>query len=85
MAEPCSLHAGLQAEINRIKMTQEARPCRENAVRLESIKEALGEIKDTNSEQWKEIDKLKRLVYMGAGAAGVLAFFGSIIGGFVKS
>lgn len=75
--QDCVLHEVVESRLRRIEDRQDRRPCNAHEERLRVLKES-------DEEQWKAIDDLRRLVYIGAGAAGVLAFLGSILGGLLK-
>ena len=70
MNEFCSVHKEVKADIDRIERTQEARHCLAHEVQIDALEKS-----DIN--QWTEINKLKRLVYIGVGVA---ACVGSIVG-----
>ena len=79
----CPVHKDVQAEIIKIKEKQDARRCQSHEAQLNNLVDSLDETKGVNKEQWAEINKLKVMVYTGAGGAGVLAFLGSIIGAWL--
>ena len=74
----CSGHREVKADIERIERTQEARHCLAN-------ERAITSLEKSDDLQWTEINKLKRLVYLGVGGVGAAAFFGSIIGNLIIS
>ena len=80
----CPLHPVHEAKLNRIEAKQDNRPCIAHDAQLLALKEDTQDIKEINKLQQTAIDSLKRMVYMGAGAAGVLAFLGSVIGQIIK-
>ena len=51
---------------------------------ISHLQEDIVEIKGDSRDQWSAINKLRWVVAMGAGGAGVLAFLGSIIGAWLK-
>ncbi len=64
-------------DLRKIKDKQDKRPCSEHTVKIEGLLKS-------DDEQWVAINKLRAMVYMGAGATGVLAFLGSILGTYLK-
>jgi hypothetical protein len=80
----CPAHQEVQEKIGEIQRVQKSRPCQENTVEIKHLKEMDSRIEKTIDEQGIIIDRLRRLVYMGAGATAVLAFLGAIIGGILK-
>lgn len=79
----CPLHSGLSLEISEIKKKQDARKCLTNESDIKHLQQDIGEIKQTDNDQWTRINKLQWYVAMGAGGAGVLAFVGSVIGAWI--
>ena len=75
--EYCPIHTEVQSKIKDIQTRQENRPCQTNTEKIKSLE-------SDKIDQWKEINQLRRIVYMGAGAAGVLAFLGSMLGVILK-
>jgi len=75
--EYCPIHTEVQAKILAIQAKQESRPCQTNTEKISTLE------KDSIN-QWLTINQLRRIVYMGAGAAGVFAFLGSILGAVLK-
>jgi hypothetical protein len=73
----CPVHTEVQEKIAKIEAKQDSRPCQGHTVKIENLEKS-------DTKQWLDIDRLKRLVYIGAGATAVLAFLGSIIGGLLK-
>ncbi len=59
-------------------------PCQSHEERIKSLKEAEERMFKGNNEQWVAINGLRKMVYMGAGATGVLAFLGSILGTYMR-
>jgi len=80
----CPLHETVQRDIERIKSKQGERPCQGHDERIKSMEKSEERMTRDNNDQWDAINNLRKMVYMGAGAAGVLAFLGSIIGGYLK-
>ena len=74
----CPVHKEIKADIDRIEGVQLARPCIAHNVQIASLEKS-------DDDQWVEINKVKRLVYFGAGGVGAAAFFGSIIGNLIIS
>ena len=60
----------VKADIDRIEQVQAARHCLAHEVQISTLERS-------DNNQWKEINKLKRLVYIGV---GVSACIGSIVG-----
>ena len=81
----CPVHGEVQEKIAEIQRVQKSRPCQENTEKIRNLEKMDTRIEKTSDAQWVDINKLKRLVYMGVGATAVLAFFGSIIGSLLKS
>jgi len=77
MPEFCAGHGEIQRRITSVENKQGGRPCGGHEARLKGIEKS-------DDDQWAAINSLRRMVYMGAGAAGVLAFLGSIIGSVLK-
>lgn len=75
--EYCPMHTKIEIEITEIKTTQKDRPCQTNTEKIATLER-------DRIDQWKTINQLRRIVYMGAGAAGVFAFLGSILGAVLK-
>jgi hypothetical protein len=73
----CPVHTEVRKDIERIEEVQRRRPCGENT-------EAINTLKSSDEKQWIKISRLERLVYIGAGGAGVLAFLGSLLGAFLR-
>jgi hypothetical protein len=73
----CPLHTDLTKKVDRMEIKQDERPCQGHEERIKNAEKV-------NDLQWTEINLLKKLVYMGAGAAAVLSFLGSIIGSWIK-
>jgi hypothetical protein len=80
----CPLHPVIAEDLRTIKMNQDKRPCQDHTARLNHLEKEDMKIHETNNEQWTAINRLRVMVYMGAGATGVLAFLGSILGTFLK-
>jgi len=74
----------MQEDIGEIKTKQDGRRCVLHESDIFHLREDMGEVKLDNREQWTAINKLRWVVAMGAGGAGVLAFLGSIIGAWLK-
>ena len=70
MDEHYSILKEVKTDIDRIERVQEARHCLAHEVQIDVLEKS-----DVN--QWTEINKLKRLVYIGVGVA---ACVGSIVG-----
>ena len=81
----CPVHLEVQGKIAEIQRVQKERPCQENTEKLRNLEKMDTRLEKDSDAQWVDINKLKRMVYMGAGATAVLAFLGSIIGGLLKS
>lgn len=82
MAEPfCPVHDEVKQDILRIEGIQRERPCGRHEERLSSAEKA-------NTEQWTEINRLNRLVYIGMGmvmaAAGLGSFLGNLLFTYLK-
>jgi hypothetical protein len=73
MAE-CPVHDTVVQDITRIKNNQDGRPCQDHTAQLTALTK-------TGEAQWKEINRLKVLVYTGAGA---MAFVGSLAGSVIS-
>lgn len=80
----CPIHERMQEDLRDIKLRQDARKCVIHESDINHLREGMGEVKLDNREQWVAINKLRWVVAMGAGGAGVLAFLGSIIGAWLK-
>ncbi|TRZ44514.1 hypothetical protein D4S03_11965 [bacterium] len=80
----CPVHETVQRDIETIKSKQDGRPCQGHDERIKSLGKSEERMSRDNNDQWDAINSLRKMVYMGAGAAGVLAFLGSIIGGYLK-
>lgn len=66
----CPVHGEVKADIEKIEQVQGSRHCIAHEVQIEALEKS-------DNNQWKEINKLKRLVYIGV---GISACVGSIIG-----
>lgn len=82
--ELCSVHEILQQDIRDIKKKQEGRPCQTHTEKVLGLERADSRIENDNKDQWVAINKLRIMVYMGAGATGILAFLGSVLGTYLK-
>ncbi len=82
--EYCPVHKIFERDITDIKERQEKRPCQTHTAEISSLVKADTDFKNENKEQWIAINRLRIMVYMGAGATGVLAFLGSILGTYLK-
>ena len=69
----CPVHKDVREDIDRIERKQEARLCIAHEVQIKSLEK-------NNEGQWREINKMKRLVYVGVGIVWVAAFLGSTVG-----
>ena len=74
----CPVHKEVKADIDKIELVQIARPCIAHDVQISALEKS-------DDDQWVEINKLKRLVYLGAGGVGAAAFLGSILGSLTIS
>ncbi len=74
----------LQQDIRDVKRKQEGRPCQTHTAEISNLAKTDIDFKNENKEQWIAINRLRIMVYMGAGATGVLAFLGSIVGAYIK-
>jgi len=73
----CLSHEDIKRKIEKVEDRQATRQCDFHTEKLKSLERSV-------EAQWKAINSLRTLVYMGAGAAGVLAFVGSILGALVR-
>lgn len=80
----CPVHGEVQATIKEIRARQEARKCLTNESDIAHLRSDMDKIEKENEKQWTHINSLRRMVYMGAGATGVLAFLGSIFGTWLR-
>jgi N-acetylmuramic acid 6-phosphate (MurNAc-6-P) etherase len=78
------LHSIVKETLGTIVQIQRDRPCGVNTTRIDHLERADKYIASDNKDQWTAINQLRRLVYMGAGAGGVLAFLGSILGAILQ-
>ncbi len=82
--EYCPVHKIFERDITDIKERQEKRPCQTHTAEISSLVKADVKFEKENSEQWTAINRLRIMVYMGAGATGVLAFLGSVLGTYMR-
>ncbi len=82
--EFCPLHEMIQKDITDIKGRQEGRPCQTHTAEITALGKSEKRLEDDNRDQWTAINRLRAMVYMGAGATGILAFLGSILGTYLK-
>ncbi len=75
--EYCPMHTRIEGEVKEIQTVQKGRPCQTNT-------EKIANLERDKVDQWTSINQLHKLVYMGAGPEGVLAFLGSILGAVLK-
>ena len=80
----CPVHLEVQSTIREIKAKQDSQHCLTHESDIRHLQEAVVDIKIIHRDQWSAINKLRWVVAMGAGGAGVLAFLGSIIGAWLK-
>lgn len=72
----CPVHKEVKSDIERIESVQIARPCIAHNIQIAALEKS-------DDDQWVEINKIKRIVYLGAGGVGAAAFLGSILGNLI--
>jgi hypothetical protein len=70
MTDYCPLHNTVCSQLTKVEENQEGRKCQDHERRIIHLEESA-------TAQWNDINRLKVIVYTGAGAS---AFIGSIIG-----
>ena len=75
--EKCPWHDDLVSDVKCIKKIQRERPCQVHTTEI-------GHLVEASRGQWKEINKLKIVVYTAAPITGLLAFIGSLLGQYLK-